>query len=116
MCSTAAGRVAAASRVVHEDRRSHSWWTRIWWAAALEVCYDNDLDAGGSEARWCAGEVILVSDGTNIPIPGRDRAKYKRGEAVMMRWDADKWRGEKSTESAARLLPSMWNPKQGCPA
>ena len=58
------------------------------------------------EARWSAGEVILVSDGTNITIIGKPRAKYKKGEAVMMRWDDSTW-----GESPARLLPSKWNPR-----
>ena len=69
-------------------------------------------EGGGKEARWCAGKVILISDGTNIPIPGKPRAKYKPGEAVMMRWDADAARKEPVTESASRLLKSMWNPKK----
>jgi hypothetical protein len=77
----------------------------------LEICCDYDLEEGGSEARWSAGEVIAVSDGTNIAIPGKPRAKFKTGEAVMMRWDADAARLEPETESASRLLPSMWNPR-----
>ena len=76
-----------------------------------------NLAGGGTEDRWCAGEVILVSDGTNIIVPGHVSKKYKKGEAVIMRWDADPARkdeqghGEEVTESAARLLPSFWNPR-----
>ena len=77
----------------------------------LEICCDYELEEGGTEARWSAGEVILVSDGTNIIIPGKWRAKFKKGEAVMMRWDADAARNEVVTESAARLQHSKWNPK-----
>lgn len=77
----------------------------------LEICCDYELEEGGTEARWSAGGVILVSDGTNITIPGKARAKFKKGEAVMMRWDADRAHGEEVSESAARLMQSMWNPR-----
>lgn len=75
----------------------------------LEICCDYDLDEGGSEPRWCAGEVVLVSDGSNIPIPGKPRAKYKAGAAVMIHWDEPQ--GESWKDSAVELLPSQWNPK-----
>ena len=78
----------------------------------LEICCDYELkDGSGSEARWCAGEVIAVSDGTNIIKIGAVTAKYKAGKAVMMRWDARPDRKEVVTESAARLLKTNWNPK-----
>ena len=47
----------------------------------------------------------------NILIPGKCSAKYKKGEAVMMRWDADLARKEPVSESTYRLLRSKWNPK-----
>ena len=82
----------------------------------LEICCNYELDNGGSEPRWCAGQVILVSDGRNIAKG--PRSFYKEGEAVMMRWDAAPDRksmaypqGEPVSESAARLLKSMWNPR-----
>ena len=53
-----------------------------------------------------------MSDGSNIGIPGRPRAKYKMGEAVMVRWDARSDRDEPVSESPVRLLRSKWNPKQ----
>ena len=84
-------------------------------------CFTYALDDGsGSEPRWSAVEVVLISDGTNCPIFGRPKAKYKAGEAVMMRWD-DAWDAtsarDKRTEqerrlSAVRLLKSKWNPKR----
>lgn len=78
----------------------------------LEICCDYQLADGSEwEPRWCAGEVIAVSDGTNILKIGAVTAKYKKGEAVMMRWDARRDRNEVATESAARLLKSKWNPK-----
>lgn len=61
--------------------------------------------------RWSAGEVILVSDGKNIIKPGTWRAHYKKGEAVMIRWDADEARKEPVSESSKRLIKSKWNPK-----
>ena len=65
--------------------------------------------------RWSAGEVVAISDGTNCPIPGKPRAKFKAGEAVMMRWD-DPWDhlkgdAEQRRRSAVKLLKSKWNPK-----
>ena len=87
----------------------------------LEICCDYELkDGSGSEARWCAGELIAVSDGTNIIKIGAVTAKYKKGEAVMMRWDADPTRRATGggvsclvTESVqpASYLPSLWNPR-----
>ena len=79
----------------------------------LEICCNYDLlpPLVGKEPRWCAGEVVLISDGTNIAIPDRPRAKYPKGEAVMMRWDADVAREEPVTTSSARLLVTKWNPK-----
>ena len=77
----------------------------------LEICCDYELVVGGSEARWSAGEVLFVSNGKNMVKPGTYRAQFKPGEAAMIRWDADAARKEEVTESAARLLPSMWNPK-----
>ena len=57
----------------------------------LEVCFEYNLEDGsGVEVRWSAGEVVAISDGTNCPIPGKPRAKFKAGEAAMMRWD-DPW-------------------------
>jgi len=81
----------------------------------LEVCFKYDLEEGGSEVRWSAGEVVLVSDGTNI----KPKSKFPAGQAVMIRWD-DPWEPtserDKRTEeerrlSAVRLLKSKWNPK-----
>ena len=82
----------------------------------LDVCEKYILDDGGTELRWSQGEVVSVSDGFNILKPGACRAKYKAGEAVMIRWDANIDRNEVASTSAQRLLP--WNPKgkhtEGC--
>ena len=51
----------------------------------LEVCCTYDLVQGGTEDRWSAGEVILVSDGSNIWDPEKARTRYKKGEGVVMR-------------------------------
>ena len=78
----------------------------------LDVCCSYQLESGGAELRWCQGEVVLVSDGCNMPKPPPARsAKFKAGEAVMVLWDACKVRKEDASRSEQRLLPSMWNPK-----
>ena len=59
----------------------------------------------------CQGEVILVSNGSNILKPNARSACYKRGEAVMIKWDANKDRNEDISTSSQRLLPSKWNPR-----
>ena len=75
----------------------------------LDVCVQYTLDAGGVELRWCQGEVIAVSDGTNMPRLRPFRTPHPRG-CVMMRWDADAARKEPVSESAYPLLPTKWNP------
>jgi hypothetical protein len=75
------------------------------------VCCTYILTEGGTEDRWSAGEVILVSDGSNIWDPEKARTRYKKGEGVVMRWDADEAREEPVSESAVKLLPSKWNPR-----
>ena len=44
---------------------------------------------------------------------GKD-VRIKKGEGVMIRWDADEARKEEVSESAKRLLPSKWNPGVHC--
>ena len=78
----------------------------------LDVCCEWNLEEGGTELRWSQGEVVDVSDGSNILKTGARSACYKKGEAVMIRWDADKDRNEHSHVSSQRLLPSKWNPKK----
>ena len=84
---------------------------RIDTAAFIGNCEKYDLDEGGSELRWSQGEVILISDGSNIIKQGACTAYYKVGEAVLNLWDANEERKESSSTSAQRLLPSKWNPK-----
>ena len=56
----------------------------------LDVCCNYVLEEGGSEPRWCLGEVTLVSNGKkNCKPPPATSAKYAAGKAVMVRWDAD---------------------------
>ena len=43
--------------------------------------------------------------------PEKARTRIKPEEGVMIRWDANKERHEEVSESAKRLLPSKWNPK-----
>ena len=63
------------------------------------------------ELRWSQGEVVDVSNGSNILKPGARSACYKRGKAALIRWDEDKDRKEPSHISEQRLLPWEWNPK-----
>ncbi len=80
----------------------------------LEVCVEYELlNEIGTELRWCPGEVTLVSDGTNIVKPDSvtGRAFYKKGEAVMMRWEANEKCNEPETESSQKLAKNKWNPR-----
>ena len=54
---------------------------------------------------------IKVSTGKNITRPGARTACFKKGEGVLIRWDANEAYSEPSTTSAQRLLPTKWNPK-----
>ena len=76
----------------------------------LDVCFEWNLEEGGTELRWSQGEVINVSNGSNILKPGARKSCYKKGEAVMIRWDENKERNEASHVTLQRLLPSKWNP------
>ena len=53
-----------------------------------------------------SGEVILISDGCNLIKPGTKRAKFKAGEAVLVRWDANPDRNEPIHTTAIKLLTS----------
>ena len=77
----------------------------------LDICERYELDEGGSELRWSQGEVVKVSDGSNILKPGARSACYAKGEAVLIQWDENKEQNEPSTISSQRLLTSKWNPK-----
>ena len=79
----------------------------------IDACFCYYLDEGGSELRWSQdGEVLKVSDGTNIKMPPPHRTKcYPAGQAVLVGWDADPAREEAYSESPVALLPSKWNPK-----
>ena len=56
------------------------------------------------------GEVVLVSDGINIPNNRGGQACYKADEDVMIRWDKNKKINESVSELPQRLLRSKWNP------
>ena len=73
----------------------------------LDVCEQYDLEEGGTELRWSQGVVIAISDGNNMLKPGARTAKFKLGESVMIKWDANPDRNELSSTSAQRLLKKM---------
>ena len=77
----------------------------------LDVCHTWDLEEGGTELRLSQGEVIEISNGSNILKPGARSSCYKKGEAVMIKWDENKDKKQLSYESPQRLLKSKWNPK-----
>ena len=79
----------------------------------LDICEKYTLVEGSTELRWSQGKVILVSNGSNIIKLESRTAYYKKGEAVMICWDANPDRNEESTTSAQRIMTSKWNPK-GC--
>ena len=77
----------------------------------LDICEKYDLHEGGTELRWSQGVIMKVSNGSNILRPGARTAKFKKGEGVLIQWDADVAHNEPVTTSAQRLLSTKWNPK-----
>ena len=77
----------------------------------LDICESYNFDEGSTKLRWSQGEVVLVSDGFNIVKQNARSACYKKGEAVMIRWDANEDRNEEITTTSKRLMPSKWNPR-----
>ena len=55
--------------------------------------------------------MIAISDGNNMLKPGACTAKFKLGEAVMIKWDAHPDRNEPSSTCAQQLLRKKWNPR-----
>eukprot|EP00957_Ditylum_brightwellii_P163893 12477603-Ditylum_brightwellii.AAC.1 len=52
------------------------------------------------------GIVLAISESTNMVEIGHRSAKYKKGEAIMICWDANEDLEETSTVSSQRLLKS----------
>ena len=75
----------------------------------LEVLVECKLNEGGAVNPRCAGDVLEVSNGSNIRDPSKVRAMFKEGEAVLMKWDAIEECDELESESGQKLLPSLWN-------
>ena len=75
----------------------------------LEICWNFELEEGGEVLRWCPGEVIEVSDGSNMMKSAR--AFYKCGEAVKFKFDAIEEREEEEHTWDVELKPRKWNPK-----
>ena len=65
----------------------------------LDICELYELEEGGTELRWIQGKVVSVSDGANIIKPGSRTACFKKGEGVLICWDANKERNEVETVS-----------------
>ena len=79
----------------------------------LGVCYEWNIEEGGTELRWSQSEVVDISNGSNILKPGVHILAYSnKGEAVTIRWDEDIYISEISRVSSQRLLPSKWNSKK----
>lgn len=51
----------------------------------LDICFKWNLEESQTELRWSQGEVVDVSNGTNILKLGAYTACYKKGKAVMIR-------------------------------
>ena len=51
---------------------------KIFIGKRSNVCFDYYLKEGGTELRWCLGEVVDVSDGLNILKPGSHTSSYKK--------------------------------------
>ena len=78
--------------------------------------FDNEKEK--NTLIWCQGEVVQVSNGENqLKDPDKkSRAKsayYKKGEAVIIRWDAnkDKDREEETSDTVQILQKKKWNGK-----
>lgn len=102
--------VALAETRLRKQRKAEES-ERAWREQLLEL---QDATAG-TEVRWAAGEVIEVSDGTNLIKPGTVRAKIPKGEGAKIHWD-DAWEptkagGEPVRESDVVLARTKWNPK-----
>ena len=80
----------------------------------LDICELYELEEGGTELRWSQGKVVTVSDGSNIIRPGSRTACFKKGEGILVCWDANEERNEVETVSAQKLLKTKWNPKIHC--
>eukprot|EP00957_Ditylum_brightwellii_P030176 2283361-Ditylum_brightwellii.AAC.1 len=66
----------------------------------------------GKEALvWHQCVALAISDGTNMVKIVHRSEKYKKGEAVMICWDAKKALEDTSTKLSQRLLKLKWNPK-----
>ena len=78
----------------------------------LDVYFEYDLEEGQTELRWYQGEVINIWDGLHIVKPRARTSCFKKGEAVMIKWDENKDRNEPSYVLSQMLLPSKWNPKK----
>ena len=50
----------------------------------LDISLQYFLGDGRTEILWSKGEVILISDGTNIPNNQGKQACYRAGKAVMI--------------------------------
>ena len=72
----------------------------------LEICEKYYLEEGGTDLRLSQGEVVKISNGSNILKPGARTVQLKAGEGVMIRWDANEAHDEPVTFSPVRLLQS----------
>ena len=71
----------------------------------LDVCFEWNIEEGGKKLRWSQGQVVNVSNGSNILKPGAWTSCYKNGEAVTIKWDEKKDGNELSYISSQCLLP-----------
>ena len=56
--------------------------------------------------------MVDISNDSNVLKPGARTACFKKGEAIIIRWDEDIDRNDISHVSSQRLLSSKWNPKK----
>eukprot|EP00957_Ditylum_brightwellii_P022710 1713348-Ditylum_brightwellii.AAC.1 len=50
----------------------------------LDMCFKYDMEHGTEAFVQCQGDVLAISDGTNMVNIGHRSAKYKKGETIMI--------------------------------
>ena len=76
----------------------------------IEYLSNFDMDEAGTikEARWCAGEIEAVSDGTWV-LGGHRSKTWKENEAARVFWDPVPEANMKACRSIEKFAENMWN-------
>ena len=69
------------------------------------MCVAYNKYEGRTDLKWSQGEMIIVSNGSNIAKSGSRSAFFKAVEAIIIRWDAKVSYGEEVIDTSQRILP-----------